>query len=349
MTYSREHSPCRSRLPVPALVAAVSLLCAPAQAARIKFATLAPDGTEAMKVMRAIDEEVREKTGGEVRFKFYTGGRQGDEKDMVRKIRVGQLHAGGFTGVGLGEIAPEVRILDAPWLFRSHEEVDHIYEKFAGDFEKAFEEKGYVLLGWSEVGFVHVFSNSPVTSAEDMKGLKLWIWEGDPIAEAACQVLGLHPIPLSITDVNTSLQTGLIDAVYSAPLYAIALQWHEKTKYVYSVPFANAAGAALISKSRYDRLSEEHQEVLVEVSRRHLRRLSQLTREENRKAMKTLEKEGLKLTRPASEKQALAYEDAGRKARRLLVGRLYSEELLDRVEKSLESFRRKRSDSSKKQ
>ncbi|MEK7745006.1 MAG: TRAP transporter substrate-binding protein DctP, partial [Elusimicrobiota bacterium] len=137
------------------------LFCGPLRAAEIKFATLAPEGTHAMKTMRLIDSELREATSGAVSLKFYAGGRQGDEKDVVRKIRLGQLHSGGFTGVGLGEIAPEVRILDAPWLFNGSAEIDHIYEKFSGEFEKAFQSGGFVLLGWSEVGFVHVFSKTP--------------------------------------------------------------------------------------------------------------------------------------------------------------------------------------------
>jgi len=321
-------------------VLALIILAVPADAARIKFATLAPDGTDAMKVMRTIDKELQEKTGGKVKFKFYAGGRQGDEKDMVRKIRVGQLHAGGFTGVGLGEIAPEIRVLDAPWLFKSSSEVDHIYNKFAADFESAFDKKGYILLGWTEVGFVHVFSNHQVKKAEDMKKLKIWVWEGDPIAEAAFGAIGVHPIPLSITDVNSSLQTGLINAVYSAPLYAIALQWHEKTKHVYSVPLANASGAVLISKKRFKKLKADEQKFLKEISAKHLRTLNEKTRLENEKAIVTLKKEGLKWNTPPSAKALMVFTEAGKKARKKLVGRLYSKELLERIEKALAAFRK---------
>ncbi|OIO04111.1 MAG: hypothetical protein AUJ52_15880 [Elusimicrobia bacterium CG1_02_63_36] len=311
----------------------------PVCAAPIKFATLAPDGTDAMKVMRQIDEEMQKKSGGKVKFKFYAGGRQGDEKDMVRKIRVGQLHAGGFTGVGLGEVSPEIRVLDAPWLFENTGEVDHIYEKFAKDFEDAFREKGYELLGWTEVGFVYVFSNEPVRTAEDMKKLKIWVWEGDPIAEAAFGAIGVHPIPLSITDVNSSLQTGLIDAVYSAPLYAIALQWHEKTQHIYSVPLANATGAVLIAKSAFDKLSPENQKLLKEVSAKHLRTLNEKTRRENERAIATLKKQGLKWNTPPAAKDRKTFINAGKKARKELVGRLYSQELLDRIESALSAFR----------
>lgn len=320
-----------------------ALLAAPASAAaKLKFASQAPEGTDALKVMKEIDRELSEKTGGALGLKLYPGGRQGDEKDMVRKIRAGQLHGGGFTGVGLGEIAPEIRVLDAPWLFRDAAEVDFVHENFAKDFEKTFAEKGYILLGWTEVGFVHVFSNRPVRSAEDLRKLKIWVWEGDPIAEAAFAAVGVHPTPLAITDVNTSLQTGLIDSVYTAPLYAIALQWHEKTKFIFSLPLANATGAVLLSKKAFDELPADHRALLLEVAGRRLKTLNALTRRDNEKALETLKKQGLTITDPASEAARTAFAEAGRKARRRLVGRLYSKELLDKFEKALEGFRASR-------
>ncbi len=328
---------------LPTLTFILALAAAPAHAVRLKFATVAPEGTDAMKVLREIDAEVQKKTGGKLKFKFYSGGRQGDEKDVVRKIRFGQLHGGGFTGVGLGQIAPEVRILDAPWLFRDHAEIDHIYEKFSKDFRETFRKKGYILLGWTEVGFIRIFSNTPVRSTKDMKKLKIWVWEGDPIAEAAFKAVGVHPIPLALADVNTSLQTGLIDAVYSAPYYAIALQWHEKTKYVYSVTMANGSGAVIVSKKFFDRLPGDHQKILLEVSDRRLKELNVKIREANTQALKTLKDQGLKFTKPSSPKELQSYEALGRKARRSLVGRLYSQEILTRVENALKDFRAQRS------
>lgn len=321
-----------------ALLLAAVLAATPAAAGVVKFATLAPEGTDAMKAMNDIAAEVSARTGGALKFKMYAGGKQGEDKDIVRKIRAGQLQAGGFTGVGLGEVAPLVRVLDAPWLFRNHAEVDHIYEKFAPDFEKALGDAGYVLLGWTEVGFVHIFSKAPVHAPEDIRKLKIWLWEGDPIAEAAYQALGVSPKPLSVTDVMTSLQTGLIDSVYSAPLYAIALQWHEKTKYVHASAVANASGAVLMSKKAFDALPEGERTVLLEVSRKRLKELNEQIRRSNAAAMDQLKKQGLTVT-DATPAALKAYEEAGRKARRSLTGRLYPADLLDRVEKSLEAFR----------
>jgi TRAP-type C4-dicarboxylate transport system substrate-binding protein len=132
-----------------------------AKKTRIKFSTLAPEGSSWMKVMRSLEKELKSATGGEVAFKFYPGGVSGDEIDVIRKMRIGQVHAAGFTGVGLGEILPEVRVLDLPFLFRSDKEIGHIYEKMNDYFTARFEEKGYVLLGWVPVGWAR--STAPGT------------------------------------------------------------------------------------------------------------------------------------------------------------------------------------------
>ncbi|HLE31925.1 MAG TPA: TRAP transporter substrate-binding protein DctP, partial [Bacteroidota bacterium] len=149
----------------------------------IKFATVAPVGTSWMNIMKEYDAAVRKESGGRLGFKIYGNSVQGDEKVVLRKIKAGQLHSGGFTGVAMGEIASKVRILDSPFLFRTYDEIDYIYDQYDTEFRQAFEEGGYVLLGWAEVGFVHVFTNVRVAKPQEMKSLKMWSWEGDPIAE----------------------------------------------------------------------------------------------------------------------------------------------------------------------
>jgi TRAP-type C4-dicarboxylate transport system substrate-binding protein len=309
-----------------------------AQEFTIKFATVAPEGSTWMKVMREFDAAVRKESGGRVGFRIYAGQVQGDEQAVLRKIRIGQLHAGGFTGVGMGEIAPKVRILDTPFLVNSYAEVDHLYETFDAEFRAAFEEGGFVLLGWAEVGFVYVFTSLRVQQPEDLQKLKMWTWEGDPVAETAFRTLDLKPIPVAITDVMTSLQTGLIDAFYTSPLAAVALQWFTRVRYMIEVPLADAAGAVLLSKKFFDRMPPDLQEILVRNGRTYMQKLTQLSRQDNRNSIEILRKEGIEIIKVA-DKDVQRYIAAGERARRLLAGRLYSEEFLLRVERSLRDFR----------
>ncbi|HNW43823.1 MAG TPA: TRAP transporter substrate-binding protein DctP [Elusimicrobiales bacterium] len=326
------------------LTAACCLLLALGAAAAqaqtvIKLATLAPDGSTWVKAARQFTADVSAKTGDRVKFKIYAGGVSGDEKDVVRKIRLGQLQAGGFTGVGIGEIAPEARLLDTPFFFKNAKEIDHVYKTFDADFRKYFDQRGYVLLGWAEVGNVNIFSNIPVTKPEDLRSVKMWLWEGDPIAEAMFAALKTKPIPLSVTDVMTSLQTGMINGIYGSPLSVIALQWFTRMKYVFSLPITNASGAVLLSKKAFDALSKGDQKILLELSDKYFKELTLQSRKDNEQSLTVLKAKKLIFTDPASPAVTAEFEKAGDTARRALAGKMYPKELLDRVEAALKAFR----------
>jgi TRAP-type C4-dicarboxylate transport system substrate-binding protein len=305
----------------------------------IKFASIAPDGSTWAKVMREYDAAIRKESGGRLGFKLYLGGSQGEDMDVIRKMRLGQLHSAGLTGVGLGEIASLARIMDSPFLFESYAEVDHIYTTFDKEFSKAFEDHGYVLLGWAEVGFAYVFTNTPVRQASDMRGVKMWMWEGDPVAEAAFKTLGINPIPLSVVDVLTSLQTGLINGAYASPLATIALSWHSRVKYMMSVPLADASGAVVISKKRFDALPPDLQEILLRNGRKYLGELTRKSRDENAAALSTLKKTGVQTVEVKDPKILADFVVAGKKARQSLVGKLYDSDFLQRVEQAVADVR----------
>ena len=305
----------------------------------IKFATLAPEGSTWINIMKDLNQELKKETQGQLGFKIYPGGVAGDEKDVLRKIRIGEMQAGGFTGVGLGAIAPEVRILDSPWLFKNTAEVDFVRKAFRPEFEKAFLDGGFVLLGWTDLGFVHFFSKNPFSTLDSLQKDKVWIWEGDPIAEAAFNAFGISPIPLSELDVMTSLQTGMIDTVYGPPLAVTALQWFTKTRYIDPVSLAYASGAVLISKTAFEHLPPDQKKILKKVSSIYLNRLNTLSRKENDAAIAALQKQGLILSPMPPSKTMKLYSALGDKARANLVRKLYSQKFLDRVQSSLKKFR----------
>lgn len=310
-----------------------------AQQFTIKFATIAPENSTWMTVMRSYDAAVRKESGGRLGFKIYAGGVQGEDKDVIPKIRLGQLQSAGLTGIGLGKIAPQLRILDSPFLFASYDEVDHLYDALDGELSKALLDNGFVNLGWAEVGFIYVFTNTPVRSAADMKGVKMWMWEGDPIATAAFKIFDIQPIPLSVIDVLTSLQTGLINGAYNAPYACIVLQWNTRLKYMMNVPLANASGAVVVSKAQYDKLPADLQEILVRNGRKFMRELTLKSRKENADAIVTLGKTGIQIVEAGGPQALQEYAAAGRRARQSLVGKLYDQTFLERIEKTIADYR----------
>jgi len=305
----------------------------------IRFATLAPEGSAWMEAMHALDDEIREKSGGEVGFKFYPNMSMGDEKDVIRKIRLGQINGAGFTGFGLGDILPEIRILELPYLFDNEKEFDYATEKLTGYFEERLAERGFILLGWVDVGWVYFLSKKPVAEPKDLTGLKTWMWEGDPLAKAFFAELGKSPVPLSVTDVHLSLQTGLIEAVYCVPLAALLLQWFTNVEYISDVPFTNAVGAVLIDKKTYDQLSPETREIIILASRQHLRDLVLKSRQDNREAFRQLLKEGL-IPVESTQVQRDEMRVISLRVHERLAGDLYPPELLLWLKEILSEYRR---------
>jgi len=305
----------------------------------IKFATLAPEGSSWMKSMRALASDIKDKSKGRAIFKFYPGGVSGDEKDVLRKMRIGQLHSAGFTGVGLGDILPEVRALDIPFLFESDEEVVHVYNAMNDYFVKAFDDKGYVLLGWVPVGWVHFFSVSKIESIDDLRRSRPWLWTGDPLVEATYKSMGVNPIPLALPDVLMSLQTKMIDTVYGSPQGALALQWFSRVKFMPSFRMGYATGGVLISKRKFSKLPEDIQTILKASSKKYLGELVKIIQGENKESIEVMKKNGVQVNRELSDDAKGQFRKAGEKARKELTNHLFSKKVLKKVESSIADFR----------
>lgn len=304
----------------------------------IKFAVLAPEGSTWVNVLRTIDQDLQSKTGGDVALKIYPGGVSGDEKDVLRKIRIGQLNAGGFTGIGLGSIVPSVRIFELPLLFRNYAEVDALATALRPEMEKEFATKGFVLLGWAEVGFANLLTQKPVTKREDLQGTKMWAWEGDELAKTMYEAIGVVPVYLALPDVLVSLQTGMIEGVYNSPLGTVALQWFTKTKAMTQDPLAYGSGAVIVSKKSFDALPAAYQTIVRSVFEKRAKELMGLTRKENDEAVLALKQNGIKMVNLTAEARA-ELETLSKTVHQKLVGKLYPQELLDKVYKILAALR----------
>jgi TRAP-type C4-dicarboxylate transport system substrate-binding protein len=267
----------------------------------IKLATLAPEGSSWMKTFEALNKEVIKKTEKNVQFRIYPGGVLGDEMDMLRKMKIGQIQAVALTSGGLSSIFREIDVFQIPFLFQKYEEVDAVLTKLDSFFRKGFEDNGYILLGWSEAGFVYLMSTIPISSVSDLKKAKVWIWEESPMAKTIFDEAGVSAIPLSIPDVLIGLQTGLVNVVYAPPTGAISLQWFTKVKYLTDVPLVYLAGGIVVKKETFQQISSSYQSSIIEISERYLNQLKTVTRNENREAITVMTKHGTKLVTPSKD------------------------------------------------
>lgn len=261
----------------------------------LKFATLIPTGTEWTKILDNWIKDVEAKSNGRLKFKMYPGGVMGDEPDVLRKIRKGQLHGGLFTGYGIGRIYSPARVLEVPFLFRDTDESDYVRDHIMPDLEIGFKKNGFELLGWPEIGFIHFFSKHKIESIEDIRKSRIWLWQGDPLGEAFFEASDISPIPLSIIDVYPQLSAkhGSIDTIYVSTFGAIALQWHTKLKYGTNISVTNAIGGLVVSNKFFDKLPKDLQHLLKTTGKAMSDNIRESTRIENQKSHALLEENGI--------------------------------------------------------
>jgi TRAP-type C4-dicarboxylate transport system substrate-binding protein len=322
-----------------ALTAALLLSASAARAqTTFKIATLAPEGSAWMVAFHEFARQLEEHTQGKLKIKFFAGGTAGDERDVVRKMKLGQINGAAVTAIGLGLIQPEVRVLELPMLIASYEELDYVRNKLDSELRKKFEEKGYVLLAWGDVGPVHIFSNIPLKSKADLAQTKLWAWVDDPLVKQLFEQLGVNGVPLNVPDVLPSLQTGLINACYGSPLSTLALQWYTKVKYMTSLSITHAVGASVVTKKDFDKLTPDLQKIVIEDSRAFETKLLKLLRGENDKALKSMKQAGLQVVEspPDMVKEFTAQAVAMRPK---LENKVYTHDFRMKVEKMIADFR----------
>ena len=215
----------------------ILMLSGQAQAMRFKIATLSPEGSVWMQKMREGAEELARKTENRVKIKYYPGGVMGDDKAVLRKIRIGQLHGGALVGGSLSRFYPDNQIYNLPLKFRSFEEVDYVRKHLDQRIAQGLEKGGFVTFGIAEGGFAYVMSTVPIRTVVEMRRQRVWIPDNDTMILETVKAFDITPFPLSIADVQAGLQTGLINTVTTPPIGAVALQWHTQINYLMYEPF----------------------------------------------------------------------------------------------------------------
>ena len=270
----------------------------------IKIATVAPDGTTWMKKMRAAGKEITEKTEGRVKLKFYPGGVMGNDKSVMKKIRLGQLQGGALTGGSLATTYPDMQIYSLPMVFNTYGEIDHVRPVIDPLLKQGMREKGFTILGISEGGFAYLMSNSTVRNIDDLKKHKLWIPEDDVLNEALFRKMGVHPITLPLADVYTGLQTGLIDTIGATPTGALAFQWHTRIRSITDAPLLYLVGVLIVDNKRFDKINPADQVTVKEVIAQTFSEMDEISRKDNDNARQALQKMGTEFARPVDKEIA---------------------------------------------
>ncbi len=311
----------------------LSSMAITAHALTIKVAVLAPEGTSWAKNLKMMAKEIKTATNREVKLKVYYGGSQGDEPDVLRKIRIGQLHGGFFSGKTLGDINGDVRTMEVPFTFHSDQKKAWLtLQKMTPYFNNGFKKHGFKNLGFFGLGLVYLVSKTKIDSAEQLKGKKIWSWSGDPLVETLVQSMNLVSVPLPLPDVLSSLSNGIVEAAYSPPLAIVSLQWHTKIKYLIDFPITYSIGAFLIDEKTWVKIPGKYQQIMKKISAKYCNLVNEANMRENIDALNILKAQGVEfLTFP--QKDYNYVKGFRSKMIKQLEGKLFSSEAIGKVQK----------------
>lgn len=267
-------------------------------AVKIKIAVLAPEGTSWANSLKKMSKEIKKTTNGEINIKIYYGGISGDESDVIRKIRVGQMQGGFFTGKTLGEIFGDTRVVEIPFTFyQDRVKAWRTVGKLESYFSQGLEKKNFINLGFYEIGQVYIVSTKKIRNMNELKGIKIWSWEGDQLVKAMVDSIGLVSVPLALPDVLPSLSTGIVDAAYAPPLGIMALQWHTKVKYLVDYPVAFSIGALLIDKRFWVKISTQNQVLIKKIAKKYIKETNLQTVNDNIATLNIFKQNGIEFVK----------------------------------------------------
>lgn len=333
----------RWTLPLAGLALALSLAPVTAEAGRkvkIKHGTLAPKGSPWFSAMERLASRWKKASKGQVRVRIYPGGVAGDEGDMLRKMRIGQMHSATLTGIGLARISRSTMALQLPMMFRSYEELDYVRGKIGPRLEKELADAGFIVLNWGDAGWVHFFSKEAGRTPEDFRKWKMFLWAGDPESQEAFEAAGFQPVPMSATDVMSGLQSGLVDWFLTTPLYALTSQWFGLAKHMVAVKWTPLNGATIISKKAWEKIPAELRPELMRIAKEEGAKVRQEVRALGDKAISAMKDRGLKVTE-ADAATIAAWQKAADMGYPVIREKVVPADLFDQVKQLTTEFRKK--------
>jgi TRAP-type C4-dicarboxylate transport system substrate-binding protein len=239
------------------VIAALAGAAVSAQTTRaIKLATVVPEGSVWDRNLEQMAEEWKQATGGRVTVTVFGGASQGDESTVLRKMRLDALQAASFTAVGLGSIDPAFNVFDVPFFFASYDELNYVTAKLTPVIAERLDAKGFVLLNWGHGGWLQVFSKKPIRTLADLKAVRLWTSSGADSMVEWFKANGFQPRAMATTDILTGLTAGMIDAIPTPPMGALAFQWNRQAPFMLDIGLMPVVGASVITKQAWSRVPE---------------------------------------------------------------------------------------------
>jgi TRAP-type C4-dicarboxylate transport system substrate-binding protein len=229
----------------------------------IRLASIVPENTPWGAAINRMAADWARITNGEVEVIVFHNSTAGDEAEVLRKLRLNQIQAAVFSSSGMNSIIPEVMAISYPFLIRDNEELDFVLSRIKPELDARMQQNGFVTLAWAKAGWVRFFSKAPVFVPDDMRRLKLATSPDDQEMLQAFKAMQYQMVPVNLSDVLVSLNSGMVDAVYQSPIYVAGNQIFGITKNMASINVSPFMGSILMNNAAWRRIPERYRAALL--------------------------------------------------------------------------------------
>jgi TRAP-type C4-dicarboxylate transport system substrate-binding protein len=305
----------------------------------LRFATVAPDGSEWARLTRAFGREIEEATHGEVQVKWYFGGIAGNEEEMIARVRRGQLDGVASGGMLCQRLAPTMRVVHIVGLFQSREEALYVLGRLKPRLDKEFAHAGFRNLGEAGFGVDVLFSRTPIRTLDDLRQQRMWIWNLDDVYKLEMPALGLRATPLPLEGALNAFEDGKLDGFIGIPSAALVFQWSTRARYFSDLRVGYVMGCLVVSNGAFDPLPIEAQNAVDAAAGRLMRHMEDMGEQQDEALLKSLfAKQGMHRIE-VSQTFRTDFLDAARAARLRLGTSLTTQALLDDINGWLADYR----------
>tara|TARA_B100001287_G_scaffold48044_1_gene37067 strand:- start:187 stop:1164 length:978 start_codon:yes stop_codon:yes gene_type:complete len=267
----------------------------------IKLATVAPEGTEYYNLLFEMGQRWQQETNGQVQLRIYPNGVVGGERDTIRKMRVGQIQASAMSSIGLAELTDQIQAFTLPMGFKTYDEVDKVKDVMFNDISEGLSQSGFKLLFLVDIGWVYWFSSKEISVPQDLKDAKIYTTAGDYVTVELFRKFGFNAVPVSETDILTSLQTGMINSMQTVPILSLSSGWSALMPNMLDLKWGAFVGAVIVDERVWRKIKPEYQKIMMDIAQDIGKKYQQTGRETEKKAIEAMKSYGMNIITPTDE------------------------------------------------
>ncbi|HEX2675252.1 MAG TPA: TRAP transporter substrate-binding protein DctP [Polyangiales bacterium] len=295
----------------------------------IRVALMVPRAPEVEIQAKKYNQKLAEMTNNSVQVRIYWGGAAGDDRDVLRKMRSGQMDGAPLSLELVSNFVRQALIMAAPALFTNYKQLDAVRAAVTPEMGKEAYENGFKIMAWGDVGRLRLLSKKPISKLSDFKTSRPWLYPESEMLKEFYKIIGATGVPLGLAEVYGGLQTNMIDVIWASALLAAALQWHTGTNCISEKGLGFISGAFVFRRGLWETLPDGTRNAMQKLADEQAQKTQMDLRKADERAYQKLVERGFTPLRPSNEQE---WWDAGNSLRKKLIGRIYTKEQVERAE-----------------